>query len=137
MKQGLADGSIDCIASDHAPHTRLEKETTFNKAAPGIVGLETMLPLCWDYLIRRGTISIKRLVELLSTNPSRILKLDRGSLKIGAVADVTVINPSSETVVDISKFQSKSRNSPFHGWSLRGKSTMTIVKGRIVYSSEE
>ena len=133
MLEGLADGSIDCIATDHAPHTRLEKETTFEEAANGIIGMETAIALAWEFLIRRGMISVSRLVELFSINPNRILNLGRGSLQEGAIADLTVIDPNHEVQVDISKFKSKSRNCPFHGWRLRGAPVMTVVSGRIVY----
>lgn len=131
---GLADGSIDCIATDHAPHTRLEKEETFEEAANGIVGMETAIPLSWEVLIRGEVVSVSRLVELFSLNPNRILKLGRGTLQEGATADVTVIDPDRETTIDVAKFKSKSRNCPFHGWTLQGVPVMTVVGGRIVHS---
>lgn len=135
MLAGLADGTIDCIASDHAPHTMLEKQTTLDEAAAGIVGLETALSLSWEFLIRHDVISISRLVELLSTNPSRILKLGRGTLEVGSIADITLIDPGCEVTVKASTFKSKSRNSPFDGWKLHGGPVMTIVNGKIVYRS--
>ena len=131
---GLADGSIDCIATDHAPHTRLEKEVTFEEAANGIVGMETAIPLSWEVLIRGEVVSVSRLVELFSLNPNRILKLGRGTLQEGATADVTVIDPDRKTTIDVAKFKSKSRNCPFHGWTLQGVPVMTVVGGRIVHS---
>lgn len=133
MLEGLSDGTIDCIATDHAPHTRLEKETTFEEAANGIIGMETAISLAWEFLIRRHIVSISRLVELFSTNPNRILKLGRGTLEEGAIADITVIDPNCEIMVDVTKFRSKSRNCPFHGWSLHGAPVMTIVRGKVVY----
>ncbi|MFQ5928963.1 MAG: dihydroorotase [Acidobacteriota bacterium] len=133
MLEGLSDGTIDCIATDHAPHTRLEKETTFEEAANGIIGMETAISLAWEFLIRRHIVSISRLVELFSTNPNRILKLGRGTLEEGAIADITVIDPDCEIMVDVTKFRSKSRNCPFHGWSLHGAPVMTIVRGKVVY----
>lgn len=133
MVRGLADGSIDCIATDHAPHTRLEKEVTFEEAAHGIIGMETAVPLAWEFLVRPQVISVPRLVELFSVNPNRILKLGRGTLQEGAMADVTVIHPDLEITVDVSKFKSKSRNCPFHGWTLHGAAVMTIVGGKVVY----
>jgi dihydroorotase len=135
MLQGLADGTIDCIATDHAPHSRLDKEVTFEDAANGIIGLETSVPLTWTHLVEKGVISPSRMVELMSVNPSRILKLDRGSLKVGSVADVTVIDPKLKKKVDVSQFASKARNCPFDGWELKGWPVYTIVKGRIVWSS--
>ena len=133
MLKGLSDGSIDCIASDHAPHSRLEKEMTFEEASNGIIGLETAVPLAWEFLIRRKIVSVSRLVELFSTNPNRILKLGRGTLKEGAIADITVIDPDCEIIVDVKKFRSKSRNCPFHDWRLHGVPVMVIVKGKIIF----
>jgi dihydroorotase len=135
--EGLADGSVDCIATDHAPHTRLDKELTFEEAANGVIGLETAVPLVWEFLVRRDVVSESRAVELLSLNPSRILKLDRGTLREGSVADVTVIDPDRRLTVDAGRFRSKGRNCPFHGWELRGAPVMTIVKGRIVFEGNE
>jgi dihydroorotase len=135
--EGLADGSVDCIATDHAPHTRLDKELTFEEAANGVIGLETAVPLVWEFLVHRDIVSESRAVELLSLNPARILKLDRGTLREGSVADVTVIDPDRRFTVDAGRFRSKGRNCPFHGWELRGAPVMTIVKGRIVFEGIE
>ena len=135
MLKGIADGAIDCIASDHSPQTRLEKETTFEDAANGVIGMETLVPLAWESLVHPGLISVARLVELCSTNPSRILQLGRGTLREQSVADITVIDPHCEIIVDRNEFRSKSRNTPFHGWNLRGWPVMTIVKGKVVFRS--
>ena len=133
MLAGLRDGSIDCIATDHAPHTELEKDTTFVEAANGIIGMECAISLTWEFLIKTEILPVSRLVELFSVNPSRILKLGKGTLKKGCVADVTVIDPNRQVTVDVGSFQSKSRNSPFDGWKLRGAPALTIVSGKIVH----
>ena len=130
--EGLRDGTIDAIATDHAPHHANEKMFEFDHAPNGIIGLETAVSLTLDRLVRRGVISLSRMIELLSTNPARIFKLDRGTLKVGAVADVTIFDPNKEVKVDVSKFQSKSRNTPFDGWELKGASVATIVTGRVL-----
>ncbi|MCI0391571.1 MAG: dihydroorotase [Acidobacteria bacterium] len=134
---GLRDGTIDAIATDHAPHHANEKMLEFDHAPNGIIGLETAVSLTLDRLVHRGVISLSRMIELLSTNPARIFKLDRGTLKVGAVADVTIIDPNKEIKVDASKFQSKSRNMPFDGWELKGAPVAAVVGGRIVWRSEK
>lgn len=134
MISGLADGSIDCIATDHAPHAQIDKDLTFEEAANGVIGLETSVPLVWEHLVRKDVISTSRMVELMSLNPSRILGLDRGTLKVGSIADVTVVDPEKQVTVDVSKFESKSRNCPFDGWQLRGAPVLTIVKGRVAWN---
>jgi dihydroorotase len=136
MLEGLADGSIDCLATDHAPHTRLDKEEPFEEAASGVIGMETAIPLCWEHLVRSGIVSVPRLVELFSLNPSRILKLGKGTLAEGADADVTVIDPDRRQVVDPSRFRSKGRNCPFRGWELHGTPVLTVVGGRVVHRQE-
>ena len=135
MLEGLQDGSIDCIATDHAPHTELEKDTTFMEAANGIIGMECAISLAWEFLVKKEIVSVSRLVELFSVNPSRILRLGKGTLKEGSIADITVIDPNRQVTVDVSSFQSKSRNSPFDGWKLQGAPVMTIVAGRIVHQN--
>jgi dihydroorotase len=131
--EGLRDGTIDAIATDHAPHHANEKMYEFDKASNGIIGLETAVGLTLDRLVNRGVISLSRMVELLACNPAKIFKLDRGTLKVGAAADVTVFDPEKQIKVDVSKFQSKSRNTPFDGWELKGAPTATIVGGRVVW----
>src|SRR5262245_25687025 len=135
--EGLRDGTIDAIATDHAPHHANEKMLEFDHAPNGIIGLETAVSLTLDRLVHHGVISFSRMIELLSTNPARILKLDRGTLKVGAVADVTIFDPNKEIKIDASKFQSKSRNTPFDGWELKGAPVATIVGGRVVWRSEK
>jgi dihydroorotase len=129
--RGLADGTIDVIATDHAPHSVIEKDVEFDRAANGIIGLETSLPLSLD-LVRKNILSMEQLVEKMSMNPAKILGLDQG-LSQGMLADMTLIDPEYEYIVDSNKFQSKSRNTPFDGWKLKGRAVMTIVGGRIVF----
>lgn len=130
---GLEDGTIDCIASDHAPHNSNEKMLEFDHAPFGILGLETSVSLVLDRLVHTGKISWSRMVQLMSTRPAQILRLPAGTLSAGAAADVTVLDPDLVHVVDIGRFRSKSRNSPFDGWKLRGRAVMTIVNGRVVW----
>jgi dihydroorotase len=131
--QGLRDGAIDCIATDHAPHTVDDKRVEYDHAAFGIVGLETAVALCLDRLVATGLISLRRLVELLSTRPAAILGLPGGTLAPGAPADVTVLDLSRRHKVDPARFRSKGRNTPFGGWALRGAPALTIVRGRVAW----
>jgi dihydroorotase len=137
MVQGLADGSVDVIATDHAPHHYDEKRVEFDRAPFGITGLETAVSLCLDRLVHSGAISMARLVELMSVNPARILRLPGGSLSEGAPADVTILAPDLQVTVSVARMRSKSRNTPFDGWALRGGVAATIVGGRTVYVNEE
>jgi dihydroorotase len=137
MLQGLADGSIDVIATDHAPHQHDEKLVEFDHAPFGITGLETAVSLCFDRLIHRGIVGLPRLVELLSANPARILAVPGGSLAEGAPADVTILAPDLPVIVSADRMRSKSKNSPFIGWSLRGGVAATLVGGRVVYVNED
>jgi dihydroorotase len=130
MLQGVIDGTIDAIASDHAPHHADEKDVEFDLAPFGIVGLETTLPLCVERLVHTGAISMSRMVELLSTGPAKALGLPGGSLRPGQPADVTLFDPEAPSEVDARDFRSKSRNTPFDGWSLRGRPVGTWVGGR-------
>jgi len=130
--EGLIDGTVDAIASDHAPHHPDEKDVEFSLAPFGIVGLETNLALCYDRLVRPGTISLSRLVELFSTGPARLLGVPGGTLSVGSPADVTLFDPEAEFTVDASAFRSKSRNTPFQGWSLKGRPVGTLVGGRAI-----
>lgn len=127
---GLVDGTVDVIASDHAPHHPDEKDVEFSVAPFGIVGLETNLPLCLERLVHRGVISLTRFVELLSTAPARVLGLPTGTLKKGSPGDVTLFDLDASVTIDRNQFLSKSRNSPFHGWELRGRAVATVVGGR-------
>ena len=133
LLEGLGDGTIDAIASDHAPHHDDEKLQEYDDAPFGIVGLETAVPLAMDRLVRPGVIGLSRMVELMSLNPARILGLKKGTLAVGADADITVVDPELEMTVDPARFQSRSRNTPFGGWRLKGWPVLTIVGGRAVH----
>jgi len=133
MLAGLADGSVDVIATDHAPHHYDEKHVEFDRAAFGITGLETAVSLCLDRLVHAGVISLARLIELLSVNPAKILGVAGGSLAAGAPADVTILAPDLAVTVSVARMRSKARNTPFDGWPLRGGVAATLVGGRVVY----
>ena len=131
--EALIDGTVDAIATDHAPHHSDEKALEFDLAPFGIVGLETAVPLACDRLLHSGHITLARLVELLSVNPARILRLDAGDLNEGAVGNVTVLDLERTASVDAAGFSSKSRNTPFDGWELKGWPVLTIVAGAVVW----
>ena len=132
IKEGLADGTIDAIACDHAPHARTDKELEFEYAANGISGLETSLALSLQ-LIREGVLTWPELIAKMSYHPSRILNLPKGTLKTGADGDVTVIDPAWKWTVDVQAFFSRGKNSPFDHWEMQGKAVLTIVAGEIKY----
>jgi dihydroorotase len=134
LVQGIASGDVDVIATDHAPHNINDKMLEFDRAAFGIVGLETAVSLICDRFVRTGIITLERLAQLFSVNPSRILKLERGTLAKGSWADITVLDLELNHEVHSSEFLSRSRNTPFEGWKLHGGPVMTIVKGKIVWS---
>jgi len=136
IKAGLADGTLDCIATDHAPHSVLEKEVEFDRAANGVIGLETALGLSLA-LVQEGILTLAQLITKLSANPARILGVPGGSLQVGAPADITVIDLQRPWIVDVQQFKSKSRNSPFHGRNLTGRAAMTLVDGKILYRDNE
>ena len=135
VRQALADGTLDAIATDHAPHSVLEKEVEFDRAANGIIGLETSLALGLQ-LVRDNVLDITTLVERMVCAPARILGLECGLLP-GALADLTLIDPLKEWTVDSRKLKSISRNTPFDGWPFKGKAVMTMVGGRIVFQERE
>jgi dihydroorotase len=133
---GLADGTLEIIGSDHAPHCSYEKEVEFDFAPFGIIGLETELALSFE-LVRKKILSLRALIEKFTVNPARLLRLKEGTLSIGANADITIIDPEREWTYDVAQSASKSRNSPFHGWKLRGRALATIVKGKVVWREAE
>lgn len=132
---GVADGTITVLASDHAPHCGYEKEVEFDQAPFGILGLETELGLFLDILVhKQKAVPLARVIEMLTIEPARLLGLDRGTLSVGAAADVTLIDPDLEWTVDRDASASLSRNTPFHGWELKGRAVRTIVAGRTVWT---
>lgn len=133
IKAGLKDGTIDCIATDHAPHHLDEKDVEFNEAMNGIVGLETSLPLSLK-LVDEGLLTLSQLVEKMSCKPSELLGLGRGSLKAGSVADISVIDPQKQWTVTESALASKSKNSPWLGETMTGAAACTVVGGKVVFS---
>jgi dihydroorotase len=136
--EAIADGTVDAIATDHAPHHLDEKELEFDHAAFGITGLETAVGLALDRLVHGGRVTLERLVELFSTNPARIFRLEgRGTLRPGAWGDVTVLDPDLRWTFDASRSKSKSRNTPFDGWTFRGAAVATVVGGRVVYRRDK
>ena len=134
--RGFADGTIDAIATDHAPHQEDEKHVEFDRAPFGIIGLETAVPLAFDRLVHAGVVTTTRLVELMSVNPARILNVAGGTLGADRPADITILAPAETTTVSIARSRSKSRNSPFDGWTLKGAVAATIVGGKTVYVNE-
>ena len=132
IKEGMADGTLDAIACDHAPHGRTDKEVEFEYAACGISGLETSLGLSMQ-LVHDGVLSLPELVAKMSTNPARILNLPKGTLKAGVDADITIIDPKLKWTVDVKTFRSRGKNTPFHGRKMQGRAVLTIVGGDIKY----
>lgn len=137
VREGVRDGTLDCIATDHAPHHYDEKEQAFEDAPMGLVGLETALGLALTELVDGGVVTLPELIDRMSTTPARAFNLPGGTLAEGAPADVTVFDPVVEWTVDPADFASKSRNTPFAGRRLRGRNRMTIVDGRVVWTAEQ
>ena len=137
MLQGIADGSVDVIATDHAPHHYDEKLVEFDHALFGITGLETAVSLSFDRLVHAGVISVSRMIELLSVNPARVIGVTGGTLSDGAPADVSILAPDLRVTVEAARMRSKSKNTPFDGWQLRGGVAATIVAGRVMYVNDE
>ena len=136
MLEGIADGTVDVIATDHAPHHADEKGVEFDRAPFGITGLETAVPLVFDRLVHAGRITVPRAIELLSANPARIFNLPGGTLAEGAAADIAVLDPDAAVTIDAARQRTRSRNTPFDGWQLRGGVALTLVGGRIVHRAE-
>ena len=132
IKEGMRDGPIDIIATDHAPHDRVDKQVEFSKACFGIVGLETALPLTLK-MVDEKVISLERAIDMLTFQPNQLFKLDKGSLGIGKAADITLFDEKMEYTIDPSQFRSRSKNSPYKGWKVRGKVLRTLVNGKTVF----
>lgn len=132
--EGLMDGSIDVIATDHAPHTDIEKDMVITEAPFGLIGLETAFAVCYKVLVAEGKMDLSTLISRLTVNPAKVLRLDRGTLSVGADADVTIVDLNLEKEITRKSFLSKSTNSPFLGWVLKGFPVQTIVDGRVVFS---
>jgi dihydroorotase len=133
VRAGLADGTLDTIATDHAPHHYDEKEAAFAEAPNGIVGLETALGLVLTRVVAEGVIDLPTMIDRMSCAPARAFNLPGGTLAEGSPADVTVFDPAAEWTVDPKAFKSKSRNTPFTGWKLVGRPKLTVVGGRVVF----
>ncbi|HTR39492.1 MAG TPA: dihydroorotase [Bryobacteraceae bacterium] len=137
VTQGIVSGAVDVIATDHAPHAGSEKMQEFEKCPFGILGLETAIGLALEKLVHPGKIPLMRLVELFTTGPAHVLNLDRGTLAVGAPADVTILDPDRAWTYDVNRSASKSRNSPLDGHTFRGGPVATIVNGRIVWTASQ
>ena len=133
VRSGLADGTIDVIATDHAPHATDEKALPFDRAPFGIVGLETAVGLTMTHLVETGVLSLRDVISRLTHVPAGIFGLPGGSLRVGDPADITIIDPDLEWTVEPSRFRSRSRNTPFGGWRLKGKAVLTLLEGRVTY----
>lgn len=137
IKDGLKDGTIDIIATDHAPHHRDDKEVEFGMAANGISGFETAFSLAYSHLVEPGLLSMQELVQKMSRGPAGILNIDAGTIQVGKSADIIVVDIHREYTVDVSQFHSKGKNSPFHGCRLKGKVIHTIVDGKVIMKNEK
>ncbi|MCT4562896.1 MAG: dihydroorotase [Maledivibacter sp.] len=130
---GILDGTIDIIATDHAPHDKNSKDTSYDKAAFGITGLETAFSLSYTYLVKKNELPLMKLIEMMTIKPAKIIGIDKGSLEIGKEADIAVLDPNEEYIIDSDKFYSKGKNTPFNGYKVIGKPVYTIVSGKIEY----
>ena len=131
--EGLKDGTLDCIVTDHAPHAQKDKEVEYNLAAFGMSGLETSFALSYTHLVKNGRLTLTQLSRLMSANPAQILNLEGGEIKEGAAADLTVADLNEKWIIDSNKFLSKGKNTPFNGYEVYGKVVCTIVDGQIKY----
>ncbi|MCH9023037.1 MAG: amidohydrolase family protein [Planctomycetes bacterium] len=137
LREAVADGTIDCLVTDHAPHLGSEKELEFPSAPPGMVGLDCAVGLYAKALVETDTIGWPRLIEMMTIGAARILQINKGSLSVGADADITVIDPAARWQVNVEQFYSKSRNCPYDGWDLTGRAVCTIVAGKIRFELKD
>jgi dihydroorotase len=137
LKKAIADGLVDALVTDHAPHLQSEKELEFLTAPFGIAALECALPLYIKALIEPGIIDWSVLISLMTEKPASVIGINKGTLSKGRQGDVTIIDPNAEYVIDVNKFRSKSRNCPYHGWNVKGKVEKTIVGGEIRFDAED
>jgi dihydroorotase len=135
LKEAIADGLIDALVTDHAPHLQSEKELEFLAAPFGLIGLECALPLYIKALIEPGILDWPGLIRLMAEKPAKIIDVDKGTMTKGRQADVTIIDPNAEYKIDVNTFRSKSKNCPYHGWSVKGRVEKTIVGGEIRFSA--
>ena len=133
IKKALKENVIEIIATDHAPHHADDKNCEYENAAFGIVGLETAVPLCMTELVHQGVLSPTELIEKLTVNPAKLINLDKGSLEVDKIADITIIDPNEEFTIDVESFYSKGKNSPFHAYKAKGRVKNTIVSGKVVF----
>jgi dihydroorotase len=133
--EGLKDGTLDCIVTDHAPHSQKDKEVEYNLAAFGMSGIETSFALSYTYLVKSGVLTLPELMQKMSLNPATTLNLEGGSIKVGGVADLTIVDLNAKYVIDGKKFYSKGKNTPFNGYEVYGKVLYTIVDGQIKYKN--
>jgi len=131
--EGIEDGTLDCIATDHAPHAEEEKSGGFTEAANGIVGFETALGLAMTELVDKGVLTPVQLIERMCMNPAKMLGIDKGNIAEGKMADIAIIDPDVQWVVNKYAFKTKAKNTPFEGWQLKGLVTCTIVNGKVVH----
>jgi dihydroorotase len=136
LKEAIAEGLVDALVTDHAPHLQSEKELEFLTAPFGIASLECALALFVKALIEPGVLDWPKLIELMTAKPARIIGVDKGTLGKGKQGDVTIIDPNAEYIIDVNKFRSKSRNCPYHGWTVKGRVEKTIVGGEIRFSAD-
>jgi dihydroorotase len=134
---GLRDGTLEVLATDHAPHAPEKKMRELDQAPNGIIGLETFLPVCVGALIEKNVLTWPQMIAKMTINPARVLRIDRGTLKPGAIADVTVIDPKAEWTVDPNLFKSKSRNCPYAGWKVRGRARVVVLAGEVKVEQRE